>query len=225
MYSHMFWADWGQSPKLERSGMDGDETTRSDFVSDGDIFWPNSLTIDHEAGRIYWTDMKLTSIQSVRLDGSDRRPFYVSSGTGAALPSSSLHPTSIALVGDLIYWTNWQTKVVYAANKHGDAESKEGGDASIYRVVATSIRVPTVIRAYGSQSQPQCEHHFVIIMCNCTSLCSVVRSKVLQFMSPSLLYMQTILMPGSSSLPCLTFLSLEACLHYIFSRTKHFYSL
>lgn len=54
----MFWTDWGEVPKIERAGMNGDLTTRKVIVSDK-IFWPNGLTIDYVSKNIYWVDGKL----------------------------------------------------------------------------------------------------------------------------------------------------------------------
>lgn len=54
----MFWTDWGEVPKIERAGMNGDLTTRKIIVSDK-IFWPNGLTIDYVYRHIYWVDGKL----------------------------------------------------------------------------------------------------------------------------------------------------------------------
>jgi low density lipoprotein receptor-related protein 5/6 len=54
----MFWTDWGEVPKIERAGMNGDLTTRRIIVSDK-IFWPNGLTIDYVNRHIYWVDGKL----------------------------------------------------------------------------------------------------------------------------------------------------------------------
>jgi len=54
----MFWTDWGEVPKIERAGMNGDLSTRKVIVSDN-IFWPNGLTIDFYTKHIYWVDGKL----------------------------------------------------------------------------------------------------------------------------------------------------------------------
>ena len=43
----MFWTDWGETPKIEKSSMDGDLITRTIVVKDN-IYWPNGLTIDYE---------------------------------------------------------------------------------------------------------------------------------------------------------------------------------
>jgi low density lipoprotein receptor-related protein 5/6 len=161
---NMFWADWGESPKLERAGMDGDETTRSVLVSGIDMYWPNSLTIDYDAGRLYWTDVKLGSIQSVRLDGTDHRRLHVFSGVGSQPSPSMSHPASMTLVDDLVYWSDWQAMAIYAAAKSRDEdagkEATTGGGSrpqASYRVVATNVRASIDIRAYEAQRQPQSE--------------------------------------------------------------------
>ena len=53
----MYWTDWGETPKIEKAGMDGSEETRSVIVKDN-IYWPNGLTIDYTEARIYWADGK-----------------------------------------------------------------------------------------------------------------------------------------------------------------------
>ncbi len=45
--------DWGENPKIESAGMNGDLTTRHIIIKD-DIFWPNGLTIDYEDEAIFW---------------------------------------------------------------------------------------------------------------------------------------------------------------------------
>jgi len=54
----MFWTDWGEVPKIERAGMNGDLSTRRVIVGEN-IFWPNGLTIDFDNKQIYWVDGKL----------------------------------------------------------------------------------------------------------------------------------------------------------------------
>jgi low density lipoprotein receptor-related protein 5/6 len=68
----MFFSDWGQKPKIERAGMDG--SNRAVIVrGEGSVEWPNGLTIDHVASRLYWVDAKLHEISSAKFDGTDRR--------------------------------------------------------------------------------------------------------------------------------------------------------
>ena len=55
----MFWSDWGEYPKIERIGMDGNPDTRKILKGDGyspvnlEIAWPNGLTIDYENRYLY----------------------------------------------------------------------------------------------------------------------------------------------------------------------------
>ena len=67
----MFWTDWGENPKIERAGMNGDSSTRLVIVSEN-IFWPNGLTVDYNQRVIYWADAKLSYIASVDFEGNNR---------------------------------------------------------------------------------------------------------------------------------------------------------
>mgnify|MGYP000536642970 CR=1 FL=1 len=53
--SYLFWTDWGEKPKIERSELDGSH--RRVLLRDN-IIWPNGLTVDKETKRIYWADAK-----------------------------------------------------------------------------------------------------------------------------------------------------------------------
>nr|AVT42511.1 Wnt co-receptor arrow [Lithobius atkinsoni] len=103
----LFWTDWGEGPKLERAGMDGDVSTRSVIVNK-DIFWPNGLTVDYETRRIYWADAKLNFISSINFDGSGRQ---------TVIKGDMPHPFALTLHGDMLYWTDWQTRSIHMCNK------------------------------------------------------------------------------------------------------------
>jgi len=66
----MYWTDWGESPMIARSGMDGSLPRK--FITQ-DIHWPNGIYVDYPGQRIYWVDAKIQQVESVRLDASDRR--------------------------------------------------------------------------------------------------------------------------------------------------------
>lgn len=66
----MYWSDWGKKPQIERAAMDG--TMRSVLVK-SNLTWPNGLAIDHEAGKLYWTDGGTKTIEFSNLDGTGRR--------------------------------------------------------------------------------------------------------------------------------------------------------
>jgi len=66
----MYWCDWSSNPHIAVAGMDGKNI--SIFVSEN-MKAPRSLTIDYQTNRLYWVDFKLRKIESIRLDGTDRR--------------------------------------------------------------------------------------------------------------------------------------------------------
>lgn len=70
LFSFMYWTDWGENPIIARSGMDG--SSPQQFVTH-DIHWPNGIHIDYHGKRIYWVDAKMQTIESIKLDASDRR--------------------------------------------------------------------------------------------------------------------------------------------------------
>lgn len=68
-FRYMYWTDWGETPRIERAGMDS--STRK-IIVDSDIYWPNGLTIDLDEQKLYWADAKLSFIHRANLDGSFR---------------------------------------------------------------------------------------------------------------------------------------------------------
>jgi len=49
----MYWTDWGENAKLERSGMDG--TGRAVLISNN-LGWPNGLAVDKTGSQLLWAD-------------------------------------------------------------------------------------------------------------------------------------------------------------------------
>lgn len=97
LYRYLFWTDWGDNPRIERSGMDGDPTTRQVIIS-GQIGWPNGLTVDYTLQRLYWADARLKKIESSLYDGSDRRRI------ASILPQ---HPFGLTVFENFVYYTDW----------------------------------------------------------------------------------------------------------------------
>lgn len=99
----MFWTDWGENPKIERAGMNGDADTRTVIVRE-EIFWPNGLTIDTGRRVIYWADAKLSYIASVDFDGHRRKKVVQEK-----LP----HPFALTYFNNTLYWTDWETRAIH----------------------------------------------------------------------------------------------------------------
>ena len=62
----MFWADWGDNPKIERANLDGSDRVA---IVTTDLGYPNGLALDYESNRLYWCDAKLDRIEYVDFDG------------------------------------------------------------------------------------------------------------------------------------------------------------
>lgn len=79
----MFWSSWGSpKPMIEMAGMDGKR--RKEFVSEK-LVSPGALAIDQQQRRLYWTDPGLGYIDSINVDGTDRREVLGESRTSCCL--------------------------------------------------------------------------------------------------------------------------------------------
>lgn len=68
--STIYWTDWGNTPRIEYSNMDGSNRR---IIADTHLFWPNGLTIDYAGHRMYWVDAKHHVIERADLDGQNRK--------------------------------------------------------------------------------------------------------------------------------------------------------
>ncbi|XP_071448921.1 vitellogenin receptor [Hetaerina americana] len=109
---YVFWTDWGSKPMVARAGMDGSDPIP--FV-EKNIQWPNGLAVDYPANRLYWVDAKLMIIESIELDGTDRRTI---------LKGILRHPYSIDVFEDSIYWSDWEGKGLQLCNKFTGKDRK-----------------------------------------------------------------------------------------------------
>lgn len=103
----MFWSDWTDvRPKIERANLDG--TERVVLISDN-LGWPNGIALDIETQKIYWCDAKKRKIEEISMNGSGRRE--VLGGERIA------HVFGLSILGEYLYWTDWQRRSIERANK------------------------------------------------------------------------------------------------------------
>ncbi|XP_050531547.1 low-density lipoprotein receptor-related protein 6 isoform X2 [Daktulosphaira vitifoliae] len=131
----MFWTDWGEVPKIERAGMNGDLSTRKVIVSDK-IFWPNGLTIDFQNRQIYWVDGKLGFIDVMDFDGKSRKTVH---------DKGISYPFGIALFQEKLYWTDWKSWSIHVADRKGGGVNRE---------IIHGNYVPMDIRVWDPVRQP-----------------------------------------------------------------------
>ena len=168
----MFWCDWGAIPRIERAGMDG--STRRIIVKD-EVRWPNGLTIDLALDKLYWVDAKLHTVGSSNLDGS---------GATTVLFSTRhlRHQFSISVFSDLMFWTEWDTRAIYQANKFTGANISAitnthsvGVLTTLYSVTVYTyppqIHLPMVVQVYHPYRQPDYPNHCLPFNGHCSHFC------------------------------------------------------
>ncbi|XP_033360743.1 vitellogenin receptor isoform X1 [Bombus vosnesenskii] len=101
----MYWSKWGMDSCILRAGMDGKNNT---VLVSKDLELPNSLSIDYANERLYWIDAKAKVIESVRLDGTDRK---------AILKDIAKRPFSLAVFENKLYWSDWISNTIQSCDK------------------------------------------------------------------------------------------------------------
>eukprot|EP00794_Sanderia_malayensis_P013760 gene13760-15199_t len=150
---YIFWTDWGSSPRIERSTLDGKERRQ---IVKTNLIWPNDLAIDFSIKRIYCVDARTKQIWSIDYSGNNRR---LHSHHGNVY----VHPYSITTFAEysLVYFTDWATNSVkYQILGSGSPQTAVEGSASVNTIGQ--------VRLFHSSNQPpassQCREN--------TNLCS-----------------------------------------------------
>ncbi|XP_029697135.1 low-density lipoprotein receptor-related protein 5 isoform X2 [Takifugu rubripes] len=102
---YMYWTDWGQQPKIERANLDGTDRV---VLVDSYLGWPNGLALDYSTGKLYWGDAKTDKIEVIDVDGTNRQTL---------LDDNLPHLFGFTLLGDFIYWTDWQMRSIERVHK------------------------------------------------------------------------------------------------------------
>lgn len=69
-FSYLFWTDWAVSEaKVARSNLDGSDVRT--LIGNGSVEWPNGLSVDYMAERLYWVDARHDYIASCDLHGKN----------------------------------------------------------------------------------------------------------------------------------------------------------
>ncbi|XP_063629184.1 prolow-density lipoprotein receptor-related protein 1-like [Cydia splendana] len=114
-HGYLFWSDWEQSaPRIERCSMAGtDRTTvvHVDEIADG--AWPNGVTLDHVATRLYWIDAKYVhGAKRCSMAGADRTTVvHVDEIADGAWPNG----VTLDHVATRLYWID--AKYVHGAKR------------------------------------------------------------------------------------------------------------
>lgn len=128
----MYWSAWITPARIEAANMDG--TGRQIFVQGGGLARPNGLSIDYASRKLYWSDEMTSAIESVNLDGSDRKMILLTTG----------HPFGLDVHNGFVYWTDW--------TRHELLRAKIT-DPSSEAVLRTGLEGVMEVRVYDSKRQ------------------------------------------------------------------------
>lgn len=102
----MFWSDWGDTPALERAGMDG--MGRISIVSEN-LLYPNGLAIDFSNNRLYFVDAGTKALEYINFDGT---------GRNRLISDNLQHPFGLDVYDKTVFWSDWDTQSICTADKY-----------------------------------------------------------------------------------------------------------
>ncbi|KAI2660889.1 Low-density lipoprotein receptor-related protein 2 [Labeo rohita] len=148
---YMYWTDWGTSAKIERATLGGNFRTE---IVNTSLVWPNGLTLDYDDQRLYWADASLQKIERCSLTGTNRE----------VIVSTAIYPFAMTVYGQHIFWTDWNTRSIYRANKH---------DGSDQRVMLQNLPSrPMDIHVLSNTKQQQCSSPCEQFNGGCSHICT-----------------------------------------------------
>ena len=106
-HGYLFYSDWNdKKPHIGRANMDG--TDLRTFFQKPLVQWPNGISVDHIANRVYWVDAHKDFIASCDIEGKDFKKVL----------GELTHPFAIAVHKELMYWDDWNKKAIFFADKN-----------------------------------------------------------------------------------------------------------
>jgi len=149
---YIFWTDWAPGdPSVNRADLDGSNVKR--LFKKPVVEWPNGVTIDHIAERIYWVDAREDYIASADLDGRRFHKVIANSEYVA-------HPFAVAVFKNTLYWDDWKQTAVFLADKDygvGIVKIQSGLQGLMdLKVFAHGVQEGT--NACNNHTKPLCSH-------------------------------------------------------------------
>lgn len=128
----MYWGGRGVSLKIEQANMDG--SARTTLVSSR-LMLVNSLAMDYKNRLLYWYDAGLDKIERVDLQGNNRVVIL-------DLSSDFISPFGLALLGDTLFWSDWNHTSVHKYNM----------TTSQNEIVVHGMAFPMQLHIYGKSN-------------------------------------------------------------------------
>lgn len=109
LQGYLFWTDWSSlKPSISRANLDGSDIKV--LFTKPHVVWPNGVTIDYIAERVYWVDASKDYIASCDLHGNHFKKVIEQDARVA-------HPFAVAVFKDLMYWDDWRMNSIFSADK------------------------------------------------------------------------------------------------------------
>ncbi|XP_077869877.1 low-density lipoprotein receptor-related protein 2-like [Saccoglossus kowalevskii] len=132
---YLYWCDYGQQPKIERSNLDG--SNRLVLVQNENTVYPRDICVDYQTHKVYWVDTDSEQIQRVSWDGTNIE----------TVRSDLPNPYGLAIFKDEVFWVDRSLKNVYKA-------SKEPGDVNYPTFIKTGIESLRDVAIFDDEIQP-----------------------------------------------------------------------
>lgn len=160
---YIFWSDWGDEPKIERSDLSGGN--RLTILNKDEVKWPSSIAIDHTIGRIFWTDMYKRHICSSDVHGKNKKEIV----------SELTSPFGVAVFEDYVYWTDFYLKKLFKTNKFNGRKTISFG---------SYLSAPMDISVYHPLLQTPVSHPCNTTNGGCSHLCFLKSDKTRECACP-----------------------------------------
>ncbi|XP_023355035.1 low-density lipoprotein receptor-related protein 2 isoform X2 [Sarcophilus harrisii] len=148
---YMYWTDWSTNAKIERATLGGNFRIH---IVNTSLVWPNGLTLDYDEDWLYWADANLQKIERSSLTGANRE----------VIISTAIHPFAMTVYDQHIYWTDWNTRTIYRANKYDGSEQ-------IVMIMNLPLR-PMDIHVLVKSRQQQCPNPCSQFNGGCSHICA-----------------------------------------------------
>ena len=100
----MFWTDWGQTPKIEKSTLNG--TQRITIVT-SNLQWPNGIDLDRRKRLVFWVDAGTDRVEYVDYHGNNRKLLFQQRG---------IHLFGVTFSSSYLFVSEWATNGIYKLN-------------------------------------------------------------------------------------------------------------
>lgn len=155
--SMVYWTNWKNSASIQRAYLSG---YGMESIITTNIRMPNAITLDYENHKLYWSDARLDKVERTDYDGGNRV---------VLINSIPKHPFSIAIYGDLLFWTDWALHSVLRANKFTGTDI-----VWLRKDIGKPMGIIAIQNTTQSCSASPCE----VLNGGCEDVCNVVRGQI-----------------------------------------------